>query len=45
MRAKGILNLFPEIFDLNSKGDKKVGRRSGGKHTILWIILKECSQN
>ena len=34
VRAKGILNLFPEIFDLNPEGDKKGGRRSGRKYTI-----------
>ena len=32
--AKGILNLFPEIFHLNAEEDKKGERRSGGKYTI-----------
>ena len=40
VRAKEIINIFPEIFDLNPEGEKKGGRRSGGKYTISYIILK-----
>ena len=44
VRAKGILNLFPEIFDLNPEGDREGGRRSGRKVHNIVDNFKECNQ-